>query len=92
MRGVVLHRRGGDLTRRPPQRGWAALTGTERRVVQLAAQGLTNAAIGEHLFISRRTVETHLTHVFAKLGVASRVELAAAYARREDAPPLRLAH
>ena len=47
-----------------------------------AAEGLTNAEIGERLFISRRTVETHLSHVFGKVGVSSRVQLAAEAARR----------
>lgn len=62
--------------------GWEALTDAERRVVELAAEGLTNPQIGERLFISRRTAQTHLAHVFAKLGIASRVELAAEVARR----------
>jgi DNA-binding CsgD family transcriptional regulator len=50
--------------------------------VRLAAEGLTNAEIGERLFISRRTVETHLSHVFGKVGVSSRVQLAAEAGRR----------
>lgn len=76
---------------RPPKRtaparatfGWEALTKTELSVVRLAAQGLTNPEIGERLFISRRTVQTHLSHVFTKLGMSSRVELAAAAAQRQ---------
>jgi len=63
--------------------GWPALTETEQRVAALTARGLTNREVGSHLFISPRTVETHLSHVFGKLGVSSRVELAAAYAREE---------
>lgn len=59
-----------------PVTGWDALTPTELIVTRLAAQGLTNPEIGERLFVSRRTVQTHLSHVFAKLGVTSRVELA----------------
>jgi DNA-binding NarL/FixJ family response regulator len=47
-----------------------------------AAEGLTNPQIGEKLFISARTVSTHLSHVFAKLNVASRSELAAKYVNR----------
>ena len=51
-------------------------------MARLAAEGLTNPAIGERLFVSRGTVKTHLEHVYAKLGVHNRAELAAAAARR----------
>ncbi|MGH3918559.1 MAG: response regulator transcription factor [Pseudonocardiaceae bacterium] len=47
------------------------------KVVKLVAKGLTNPEVGERLFIGRGTVKTHLAHVFAKLGIASRSELAA---------------
>ena len=57
-------------------KGWEALTKSERTVVLLAAEGLTNPEIGKELFISPRTVSTHLERAFAKLGVSSRVELA----------------
>jgi DNA-binding CsgD family transcriptional regulator len=57
--------------------GWPALTEGEWRVAALAAQGHTNAEIAGRLFLSRYTVETHLKHVFAKLGLSSRAELAA---------------
>jgi DNA-binding CsgD family transcriptional regulator len=56
--------------------GWMSLTEAERQVVALAAQGLSNAEIASDLFLSRFTVETHLKHVFTKLGVRSRAELA----------------
>ncbi len=64
---------------RPPRPavGWPALTDAELAVVRLAAQGRTNAEIAAALFLSRYTVETHLKHVFAKLGLESRSELAA---------------
>lgn len=65
-----------------PQLGWESLTGSEQEVTRLAAEGLTNPEIGARMFISRRTVESHLSHVFAKLGVSSRVELAGLAARR----------
>lgn len=47
-----------------------ALTGSEREVYQLLAQGLSNAGIAEALSLSRRTVECHVSHLFAKLGLA----------------------
>jgi len=56
--------------------GASGLTSREREVAQLAAERLTSQEIAERLFISRRTVETHLARVYAKLGVASRSELA----------------
>lgn len=65
-----------------PEHGWESLTEAERRVVNLAAQGLTNPEIARRLFVSPRTVATHLKHAFGKLGVSSRVELAALVARR----------
>jgi DNA-binding CsgD family transcriptional regulator len=65
-----------------PAAGWDALTHSERRVAELTAQGLTNRQIGESLFVSSRTVQTHLAHTFRKLGIGSRAELAAEVARR----------
>jgi predicted ATPase/DNA-binding CsgD family transcriptional regulator len=64
-------------TRGRAARGWASLTPTEREVVNLVVAGLTNPEIGARLFVSRATVKTHLVHVYAKLGVANRTELAA---------------
>ncbi|GLY77672.1 helix-turn-helix transcriptional regulator [Actinoallomurus iriomotensis] len=63
--------------RRRPSSGWSALTPAERSVVRLAAEGLSNPGIGARLFMSRSTVKTHLSHVYAKLGVTNRTELAA---------------
>jgi DNA-binding CsgD family transcriptional regulator len=62
--------------------GWASLTPAEREVVTLVVAGLTNPEIGARLFMSRATVKTHLAHVFAKLGVANRTELATLAAGR----------
>jgi DNA-binding NarL/FixJ family response regulator len=56
--------------------GAESLTAREQEVVALAVQGLTAKAIGERLHIGERTVETHLAHAYAKLGVRSRWELA----------------
>jgi predicted ATPase/class 3 adenylate cyclase/DNA-binding CsgD family transcriptional regulator len=69
--------------RKRPRAGWASLTPTEAEVVKLAAKGLTNPEIAERMFIGRGTVKTHLAHVFAKLGLTNRAELAAESARRE---------
>jgi DNA-binding CsgD family transcriptional regulator len=69
--------------RKRPTIGWQSLTPTELDVVRYAAQGLTNPQIGEKLFISRTTVKTHLAHIFTKLGVATRSELAARATRRD---------
>jgi DNA-binding CsgD family transcriptional regulator/tetratricopeptide (TPR) repeat protein len=63
--------------RQRPARGWESLTATERTVSQLVAEGLTNGAVARRLYISPHTVNTHLRHVFAKLGVSNRVALAA---------------
>ena len=68
--------------RKRPSVGWDSLTPTEQRVVALTAAGLTNPQIAEKLFITRGTVKVHLAHIFAKLGVATRSELAAEATRR----------
>jgi DNA-binding CsgD family transcriptional regulator len=68
--------------RKRPHHGWASLTPTELQVVALVAEGLTNPQIAERLFMSRSTVKTHVEHIFAKLGVRRRSELAAATARQ----------
>jgi DNA-binding CsgD family transcriptional regulator len=64
------------VTTEPETSGWAALTTSELTVVQLVADGLTNREVAERLFVSPHTVNSHLRHVFAKLGINSRVELA----------------
>lgn len=72
----------GRGARRRPATGWSSLTPTEVEVVRLVAEGLTNPQIGERLFIGRGTVKTHIAHVFAKTGVATRAELATEATRR----------
>jgi DNA-binding CsgD family transcriptional regulator len=59
------------------------LTPTELDVVLLAREGLGNKDIGVRLFISPRTVQTHLTHVYSKLGLTSRMQLVRDAARRD---------
>jgi DNA-binding CsgD family transcriptional regulator len=68
----------GARPRRVRLTGAEALTASERRVAELAAEGLTNRQIAQALFITARTVEGHLTHVFQKLSVRSRDDLAGA--------------
>ncbi len=65
-----------------PSFGWNSLTATEVKVVSLVAEGLTNRQIADRLFVSRRTIATHIEHVFQKLGHANRVELAGDAVRR----------
>ena len=63
-------------SRNRPAAGWESLTTTERAVSILVAEGLTNGAVARRLYISPHTVNSHLRHVFAKLGVSNRVALA----------------
>jgi predicted ATPase/class 3 adenylate cyclase/DNA-binding CsgD family transcriptional regulator len=72
--------------RKRPGRGWESLTPTEIRVVELVAEGLTNPQIGQRMFISRGTAKVHLSHIFAKLGIATRSELAVEATRRALVP------
>jgi DNA-binding NarL/FixJ family response regulator len=65
----------------PEHTGVVALTGSERRVAALAADGRTNTEIAELLHLARRTVETHLTHTYRKLGIRRRTDLPAALGR-----------
>ena len=60
-----------------PRHGWASLTPTEQRVVELVMAGHTNPEIAERLLMGRGTVKTHLEHVYAKTGCRNRAELAA---------------
>jgi DNA-binding CsgD family transcriptional regulator len=70
----------GAKPRRVLLSGLEALTASERRIAELAAEGLTNREIAQTLFITNRTVEGHLTNVFNKLDVESRTRLPAALA------------
>ena len=65
-----------------PRRGWVSLTRAEQAVVDLVATGLTNREAASELFLSPDTINTHLRHAFAKLGIRSRVELARLAAER----------
>ncbi len=65
----------GRGQRKRPTSGWASLTPTEMDVVLLVSEGLSNNDVAARLFVSPRTVQTHLTHVYTKLGLTSRVQL-----------------
>jgi DNA-binding CsgD family transcriptional regulator len=68
--------------RKRPETGWASLTPAEVRVAELVRDGLSNPDIGKRLLCSARTVQAHLTHIYAKLGLSSRTELAAEATRQ----------
>ena len=70
----------GARPRRVLLTGFEALTASERRIAEFAAKGQSNREIAQALFVTPRTVETHLTHVFQKLTVRTRTELAGALA------------
>lgn len=78
---AIAYARRGRGERKRPSTGWASLTPAELDVVRLVSAGLGNKDVATRLFISPRTVETHLTHVYTKLGLASRVQLAQEAAR-----------
>jgi len=70
--------------RKRPATGWYSLTPSELEVAHLVAEHRTNPEIARMLFVSRATVKTHLLHIFAKLGMRSRSELAAEAIHRGD--------
>ncbi|MBP8532171.1 response regulator transcription factor [Streptomyces sp. MK37H] len=63
------------MTPPAPPRGWGNLTESERKLVPLVVDGLTNRAIADRLYVSIHTVNTHMKHIFTKLGINTRVEL-----------------
>jgi DNA-binding CsgD family transcriptional regulator len=77
-------RRGRRAARDRPRFGWASLTRTEHAVAALVAEGLSNPQIGARMHISSRTVQTHLAHIFARLDISSRAQLAAEVTRRQQ--------
>jgi RNA polymerase sigma factor (sigma-70 family) len=85
--GVRTWRRGPVST--DPDDAISRLTGREREIVQLAAEGMSNPEIAQQLFLSRKTVERHISNALAKLGVRNRTELAARFSRAERARPPR---
>jgi predicted ATPase/DNA-binding CsgD family transcriptional regulator len=78
---AIAYAQRGRGQRKRPTTGWPSLTPTERDVVRLVSEGLANNDIATRLFVSPRTVQTHLTHVYTKLGLTSRVQLVQEAAR-----------
>ena len=78
----------GARPRRPALTGIDALTPTERHVATLAARGHSNPDIAQQLYVTRRTIETHLTHTFQKLDISARAELPAALAAADSGAPV----
>jgi DNA-binding CsgD family transcriptional regulator len=68
--------RGPREAQRDALYGWESLTATETRIAALVQDGLTNREIGTLLFVSPRTVQTHVSHILRKTGLRSRVEIA----------------
>lgn len=80
--GAIAYAQRGRGERKRPSSGWASLTPAELDVVRLVVEGLGNKDIAARLCVSPRTVQTHLTHVYTKLGLTSRLQLAQEAARR----------
>jgi ATP/maltotriose-dependent transcriptional regulator MalT len=76
-------RRGPRVRHRQARRGWDSLTPSETRVAGMVAQGMSNPQIAAQLFLSRRTVQTHVSHILAKLELQSRTDIAREASQRE---------
>ena len=68
---AIAYAQRGRGERKRPSSGWESLTPAERDVVRLVSDGLANKDVATRLFISPRTVQTHLTHVYTKLGLVA---------------------
>jgi DNA-binding CsgD family transcriptional regulator len=78
---AIAYAQRGRGQRKRPTSGWESLTPTKLDVVRLVSEGLPNNDIATRLFVPPRTVQSHLTHVYTKLGLTSRVQLAQEAAR-----------
>lgn len=77
-------RRGPRVAHRKASHGWESLTPTESTIAALVVSGMTNRQIAARLFLSPRTVGTHVSHILTKLGVSSRTDIAREATRRES--------
>ena len=68
-------RASGERARRRAPEAWTELSPQELQIAQLAADGLSNREIGQRLYLSHRTIGTHLYNLFPKLGITSRAQL-----------------
>jgi DNA-binding CsgD family transcriptional regulator len=75
-------RRGSRGVRRRPATGWDALTATEQKIARLIGEGLSNPDIASQMFLSRNTVQTHVSHILTKLSARSRAQIARAIPQR----------
>ena len=69
-------RRAPRVKHRRARRGWESLTPAEAKIAALVAEGMTNPQIAARLFLSHRTVATHVSHILGKLDVRSRIDIA----------------
>ncbi|MFB9321428.1 helix-turn-helix transcriptional regulator [Cryptosporangium minutisporangium] len=79
-------RRAPRVKHRQARSGWDSLTPTESKVAELVTQGMSNPQIAAQLFLSPRTVSTHVSHILSKLDLRSRIDLAREAARRAEPP------
>jgi DNA-binding CsgD family transcriptional regulator len=79
---AIAYAQRGRGERKRPSSGWESLTPAEHDVVRLVCEGLGNKEVATRLFVSPRTVQAHLAHVYTKLGINSRVQLVQEAARR----------
>jgi predicted ATPase/class 3 adenylate cyclase/DNA-binding CsgD family transcriptional regulator len=78
---AIAYAQRGRGERKRPSSGWASLTPAELDVVRLVCEGLGNKEVAARLFISPRTVQAHLSHIYTKLGISTRVQLVQEAAR-----------
>ncbi|OBK10418.1 LuxR family transcriptional regulator [Mycobacterium asiaticum] len=75
MEEAIAYAQRGRGQRKRPASGWGSLTPAEREVARLVCEGMANKEIATRLFVSPRTVQAHLAHIYNKLGIGSRLQL-----------------